>query len=352
MCLTFTEDDHPHGLANLCIANTPDQTTGIGHIGAIEAEDHVACEHAGFQGGAFRHVCDQCAGHFLKANGLSHIVGYILNSDTEPSAAGFAEFTQLIDDAGHNVRRHGKPDADGATGRAQDRCVHTHDFAVQIEERPPRVATVDRSVGLNVVVIGARKSAVARRYDTGRDRETLTQWVAHGDHPVANACGVTIAEAHKRQRFIGVDLEQRDVCFWVCAHQRRCHFFAREELNDDFIGGFDDMVVGDHIPIFRNHEAGAKRRAAAGSVTVAVLEFAEEIFERRAFGHNWSFVRALGHDCRCGDVHHRRADAFGKVGKAFGPRMGCDGLCQDQNACQKREPHGARAKMHWHALIK
>ena len=154
---------------------------------------------------------------------------------------------------------------------------------------PPRVAPVNRSIRLNVVVVRAAERAVARRYDTGRDREPLPQRIAHGNHPVTNARRVAVTKLYIFERTGRFDLKQCDVGLFVRAdHLGRQLLYGLpvtgKEFDKDFVRFGDDVVVGYNEPVFGNHKPGTQRIAAAWevliAVTVTVLKLTKEILER------------------------------------------------------------------------
>ena len=132
-----------------------------------------------------------------------------------------------------------------------------------------------------------------------------------------------------------VDLKQRDIRLGVCSDQRRRHQIAtpREKLDQDFIGTFDDVVVGDNETICRNHKTRPQRCRAAGAI---IVEIAEKLFEpfwdralRSCAGRNSG---------GCRDVHNRRTDAFCQIGKGQWAilRGGQHGLGQQQQTTKEQ----------------
>jgi hypothetical protein len=62
---------------------------------------------------------------------------------------------------------------------------------------------------------------------------------------------------------VGLDLQKRDIGVGIGADQLGLKFDAREELDQDLVGPFDHVVVGDDEAVLGNHEARAQRLAAA-----------------------------------------------------------------------------------------
>ncbi len=111
-------------------------------------------------------------------------------------------------------------------------------------------------------------------------------------------------------------------------------------MQDDahLVGIGDDVVIGDHIAARIDDEAGAERRnltrrpvaAAAAATLLPVKEILEEFLKRRAgreLRHAFrqgAGARAVLHCLGGGDIHHRRQQLLGQIGKvAFRcPRLG------------------------------
>mmetsp|Transcript_23952 Transcript_23952/g.43696 ORF Transcript_23952/g.43696 Transcript_23952/m.43696 type:complete len:509 (-) Transcript_23952:2323-3849(-) len=348
-CFSAAINHDADRFTNRAVAHLTDQAACVFNLDARKADDDIAIFHACIHRGALRHRSNQRACDGLKADGLGDVVGHVLDAHAQPTAAGFAEFLQLVDHAGHHVRGHGKADANGAAIGRQDRRVHTDHFAIHVKERTARVAPVDGRVGLDVVVIGAAQRPIARRHDPCGHRKPLTERVAHGHDPIAHTGHIAIAKGHKLQRLIRLDLQQGDVGVRVSADHGRLELlsglpFAGVELDQDLIGPFDDVVVGHDIAVLRNHKAGAKRRRPARTlplaVVVAVLKVAKEVFEWRSFGHDALGAGTPRHHCRGGDVDHRGADLLGQWRKAFGPGHRRKGLHQHKGQRQRTNPEG------------
>ena len=345
--LAVAQHDHLGGLANFGVGDFADQFAGIGHLNTIKLGDDIARLHAGFPGRAFGNIRHQRAPGIGQPHGFGDVRRHILNAHAQPAAAGFPEFAQLIGDLRHDVRRHRKADADRSAVGRKDCGVHADHLTVHVEQRAPRIAPVDRGIGLDEIVIAAAERAVAGRNDACRHREALAKRVAHGHHPVAHPHQVTVAELHEGQRFVTFNLQQGDIGLGVGANQFGIQGFARIELDLDFVGPFDDVIVGHDIAIFGNHETRSQGLAPARlrivALTVAVLEIPEEFFERRSGRHHGPVFDGCGNDGRGGDVHHRRADLRGKIGKRVGRAQRCRLDCRGDRQGQTQNGGGGKA---------
>ena len=91
----------------------------------------------------------------------------------------------------HGLGGHGEADADRTARGRDDRGVDTDHLAVEVEQRPARIAAIDGGIGLDVVVVRPRIDvAVARRDDAGRHRAAQAERITDRHRPIrrAGAC--------------------------------------------------------------------------------------------------------------------------------------------------------------------
>ena len=111
-----------------------------------------------------------------------------------------------------DVDRDGEADAVAVRG---DGGVDADDIAAGVEQRPARVARVDRRVGLDevgqrLVVVGRDRAALGR-HDAAGDRVRIgAQRAADRDDQLADLERVGLADRGRRQAR-GVDLDDREV---------------------------------------------------------------------------------------------------------------------------------------------
>jgi hypothetical protein len=166
---------------------------------------------------------------------------------------------ELIDYRHGGFRGHRKADADRTAGGRNDRGVDTDHLAVEVEQRPARVAAIDGGVGLNVVVVGAGIDvAVARRDDPGGDRAAEAERVANGDDPLAQPQFFRIPEFHRLERLVGLDPEQRHIGLLISADDLGLQSRAVIEDHGDLVGLGDDVIVGDDDTGRIDDEAGTE----------------------------------------------------------------------------------------------
>ena len=143
-------------------------------------------------------------------------------ADAEIAADDLALLDQALDDAARQRRGDGQSDPLVTARLGDDGRVDPHDLAGQIDQRPPRVAGIDRRVGLNERLVFASPQVVSlgRRDDAGGHRMVEAERAADGQHPVADIELVGISPFGLDLQ-VGLDLEDRQVGLGVGADQPR-----------------------------------------------------------------------------------------------------------------------------------
>jgi hypothetical protein len=221
---------------------------------------------------------------------------------------------------------NGEADADVASAARQNRGVHTHQFAAEIDERAAGVAGIDRRIGLNEVLVhiaaaGIDACAAECADDAGRHGVLKTERIADRYDEIANLrfAGVAQRNVHEIRRF---DLEHCDVRGLVAADDFRLDRAVVEQRDVDFGRVFYDVRVRNDVTVFGvDDDAGAGRlrlalpRALLGNVEKASEE---RIVEKRiALRLHGAFHRDIDDGRRCPLDHrrqrgHRRFAYFGR----------------------------------------
>ena len=162
------------------------------------------------------------------------------------------------------VRGHREADADRAAVRRQDRGVHADDLAVHVEQRPARVAAVDRGVGLDEVVVGAR--SVRLRAETMPD-ETEKPWpsgLPMAMHPVADAASASLSPNSTKGSGSSLSTLRSAMSVRGSVPTRVAgRSPPSKKLDADLVGALDDVVVRHDVAVGRDDEARAQRVRAA-----------------------------------------------------------------------------------------
>src|SRR6185312_9730740 len=147
---------------------------------------------------------------FRDAERFGNVVRNRLDLHAEPTAAHLTVLLQLIDDARDRIGGNREADADRSARRRNDRRIHADDFTVHIEQRPARIALIDRRIRLQVIIVGTGVDIAAlRRDDAERYRSAEPEWIADRHDPVADFDIGGRTELHIGERLLRRDLEQR-----------------------------------------------------------------------------------------------------------------------------------------------
>ena len=93
----------------------------------------------------------------------------------------------MIGDLFRQVDGDRETDTDIATGLAENCAVNTDHFAFGVDQRSAAIARIDRSIGLNEVVVGAgANDAAFGADDAGGDRMLQTERITDRHNPIAN----------------------------------------------------------------------------------------------------------------------------------------------------------------------
>ena len=271
---------------------------------------------------------DQRAARRADVEALGDRVVDRLNAHTEPTAARLVILLELIDHR-HDARRGGgEADADRPAGRRKDRGVDADHFALHVEQRAARIALVDRGVGLQEVVVWtAVDVSIARRDDARGHGFAEAEGIADRHHAVADAHLVAVAELHRLQRLVALDLEHGNVHLGILTDDLRLQLAPVGEDHHDVVGVADDVIVGDDDAARIDHEARTQRRRLVGArravVEAVVLEeLLEHVVEGRALRQVRHSLGVFVLDrLRRRNVDHRLGDAVDEVGQIGRARL-------------------------------
>src|ERR1043166_493754 len=236
------------------------QVVGRAHRLAGEFQDDVTPFDTGLLGRTPRLArVDQCPGRTRQAERFRHFLGDRLNAHADATAAYSAARAQLIGNVDCNIDRDGERQTHETAGAAVYLRVDADHFALQVEQRPARVAGIHRDIGLNErheVLLRQRASLGAD--DACGHAIVEAEWAAYGNHPFADLQLVRIAYIHLRQaaRF---DLDERDVGFAVCANDLGLELALVGQLDGYLVGGIDHVCIGEHVAVAGDNEARAER---------------------------------------------------------------------------------------------
>ncbi len=169
---------------------------------------------------------------------------------------------------------------------------------------------------------------MAGRNDARGDRAAEPEGIADGDHPIAHAHLVAVAEFHRLERLVRLDPKHRDIDLFVLADHFGLQFLAIGENDRYFIGVGDDVIVGDDDPGWIDDKAGTERIRFALvlflilPVVAALLAALEELLEKIVEGRTrLQLRRILGvlfvHGLRRRNIDHGIADRVREIGEGL-----------------------------------
>ena len=191
---------------------------------------------------------------------------------------------QLLHHGARQIDRDREAVARGKAGLARDGRVDADDLTADVDERPARVAGVDRRVGLDEILnrvaglLQALKQPAlgaddARRHGEG---ERLAQRVPDRQRPLTHPGRVGIAELNRGQA-TRVDLDDGDVGVGIGADHLGRELTLVVQLHGDLVGAGDDVVVREDVAVARDDES----RARALLHLRPPAEVREEVLEAR-----------------------------------------------------------------------
>src|SRR5262245_24211772 len=159
---------------------------------AVKFHDHVSLLDSCFLcRTSWNHLGNQGSVLFFEAEGFHQFRSYLLDAHAEPAAGYMSFLLELRSDLFSHVDRDRESDS---LSRSDDRRVDTHDFAFCVDEWATAVARVDRSIGLNKIVIRSGSDHSSLGTDNPRGHCLFqSKWTTDGDDPTTDFQFVGIA---------------------------------------------------------------------------------------------------------------------------------------------------------------
>jgi hypothetical protein len=240
----------------------------------------------------------------------------------------------------HRLPKAARIDADDATG--------------EIDERPARVARIDRRVGLDPRVVEAGlltaleledpEIAIEARDDAERERARQAERRAHRHHEVADLQRVLRRERRVRDfvdtEFREVELHDREICRRIRANARGAATALVRERADQPLRGAGHVKVRDDDAVLADDDAAAVQRGLDGAAAACDVDDRLDVHERRE--HRVARAAQLF-------VHGRRGRRVGDELVLGGGRGGLGGqrvLRGKERRDQRQRCEGRSAKTH------
>src|SRR5260370_19958172 len=193
---------------------------------------------------------------------------------------------QLLHHVLGEIDRDGEADSRVAAGAAVDRGVNADDLALRIEERPTRIARVNRRIGLEEIVVIAAERPSLRTHDSGGHGQVEPERVADCDYPVSHLRFARITECRGRQLFLAVDFDKREVGLRVLADNLRSELPLIHQRHVDRIRMPDNVLVGENVAVGADYDARAETMLLElfrHLLTEEMAELLKRILPERAF---------------------------------------------------------------------
>ena len=153
---------------------------------------------------------------------------------------------------GH-VDGDGKPDP---LPRGIDGGVNANHLPPKVKKRAPGVPWINGGIGLDKIIIRTSTDAPSLGTDNpGCHRVAQAERVPDGEDPVANLELVGVPESRDRQRLVGLDLQHREVGFWISPHDAGIVLALVGQGDGHLFGAVHHMVVGHHIAIVADDDS-------------------------------------------------------------------------------------------------
>lgn len=186
------------------------------------------------------------------------LIGDRFDADAEPRAHHPPAPHQFRAHRLGNLRRDGKTETAIQT---VDQRVHTDDLTVQINQRTAAVARIDRSVGLQVVLVNSAAQIAASLAADHADGERVVQLERRTDHADKFADPRAFAVAPRDRLEPGrFGFEHGQIRFVIHPDHLQGQTRPVLESGDDTglrVRSFDDVRIGQDVTLVRNDEARA-----------------------------------------------------------------------------------------------
>src|SRR5215472_8340938 len=238
------------GLVDRSLRNIGRQLVLVVDIFTVELDDDITALHAGLvRWAVLVDGRNQRTFGLTQSERLREIRGHLLNLDTQPAANHTPVRLELLDYAAGQIDRDGEADAVVGAGAGVDEGVDSDHLTVGIEQRPTRVARVNRGIGLNVVVIVATEDLPLCTHDTGGDCHADVKRISDGDDPIADFSSIGISQRSTGQCVFGGDLDKGEVGFLILADDLSTEFALVAERDLDLVGRANHVVVGQNVAV-------------------------------------------------------------------------------------------------------
>ena len=189
----------------------------------------------------------------------------------------------LVVDADGGIGWQSESDAFIAVSAGDDRGVDADYLAGHIHERAAGIPGINRRVGLQKSLKLLAYVAAVLGADDARGDAALEEakWIADGQDPITHLNGFGIAKLRKGQVVAHFNFQNRQIGFFVDAHDLGrvlCLFPLQRDLN--FCGSIDDVIVRQDEALLVDDHAGAQAALRRRPLIRKIEEAVEKVLER------------------------------------------------------------------------
>ncbi len=236
---------------------------------------------------------------------VGHRLVHFLGQNTQVGPLNLPVIFQGIDHLHGHLGGNRKADPLAAAALAQNGCVHAYELALHVHQGAPAVAGVDGGIGLDQVGIVHQIDIAAQTADDPHGhRLPHPERVADGHDLIAHPQGIAVPDGDRRQ-VLGVDLDQGHIRGRIGTDDLGHVFLLAVEIDHDLVGVLHHMVIGQDVPVGRDHHARAEGmlNLLAAPVVDIIVGHIEEPPENGVVKKRIDGI--VIHDLVRGDIDHR-----------------------------------------------
>jgi len=197
-------------------------------------------------------------GIFIEAEMRGKCRSQVLYLNTKETTDNASAFNKLVINGFSHIDGDGKADTHIAATATDDKGVNADYLSIKIEQRPAGIAGIYGGIGLDEIFISgeAEPASALSTYDAGSNGMAQVEGVADGKDPFANLEGVGVGQ-FKVGQVIAIDFYYSNIRFGVGTDNLCFNLRFFSELNGNFVGFADQMVIRQDVAIGRYNKSGA-----------------------------------------------------------------------------------------------
>ena len=286
----LTEDHDWRKYSYLCIANHAHNAPDIINLDTIKRKNDISDLEPCVACWSFRDIHDYAARRFIKSYCISNLRGHFLENHTDPSSTCRSKLLQLGYDFWLQPPRTWKTLFRGSREEPPIPrlvpiiAVFTPMTSPSIlNSGPPELPTL-------IAASVCKKSSYVPRSDRflaemmPAETENPRPW----GFPIASTGSPTLTcslspRGGKRKPAVSLHFQQSNVGFGICSDDFGSIFLTVVQLDGDFSGVFNDVIIGYDVPVRVNDETRPQRHTPPHAIfrTVALIVVVPEEFPKR-----------------------------------------------------------------------